>query len=189
MAEENTEKSRKQSFWELVRYAAIAVAIVIPNRMFIAQPFIVSGSSMVPTFQNAEYLIIDEISYRFHEPKRDDVVVFRYPNDTKKFFIKRIIGLPNEKIDIKGSIVTVTNSIHPDGLVLDQPYVENTSSNNTHFELKENEYFVMGDNRTGSYDSRNWGAVSRKLLIGKVFLRLLPISKIGLSPGAYVQAE
>lgn len=187
--EKPKEKFDKKSFWELVRFALIAIAIVIPIRIFIAQPFIVSGSSMVPTFENGQYLIIDEISYRFNDPQRDDVIVFRYPNDTKKFFIKRIIGLPNETVDIKGNTVTVTNKSHPSGLVLDQSFIENTANNDTHFELKDGEYFVMGDNRSASSDSRYWGAVPKNLLIGKVFLRLLPFNKIGILPGSFKQTE
>jgi len=184
-----TEKFDKQSFWELVRFALIAVAIVIPIRMFIAQPFIVSGSSMVPTFEDGQYLIVDEISYRLNEPQRDDVVVFKYPNDTTKFFIKRIIGLPNEIVDIKGTTITITNKEHPKGFILDQSFVKNEADSNTHYELKSGEYFVMGDNRPASSDSRYWGAVSKKLLIGKVFLRLLPVSKIDIFPGSYKQVE
>ena len=153
------EKTKIQSFWELVRFAIVAIAIVIPVRIFIAQPFIVSGSSMVPTFQDGQYLIVDELSYRLSEPKRDDVVIFKYPNDQKKYFIKRIIGLPNEIVDVNGSEVTITNKEYPDGLKLDQPYVKNISEDNKHFELKSNEYFVMGDNRPSSADSRSWGAV------------------------------
>jgi signal peptidase I len=187
--EKTKEKFTKQSFWELVRFALLAIAIVIPIRIFIAQPFVVDGSSMVPTFENGQYLIVDEISYRLSEPKRDDVVVFRYPNDQKKFFIKRIIGLPNETVDIKGTTVTITNKEHPSGFILNQPYIENNADSNTHFELKDDEYFVMGDNRSASSDSRYWGAVPKNLLIGKVFLRLLPISKVGVLPGSYTQAE
>jgi signal peptidase I len=171
-------------FWELFRFAVIAVLIVIPIRVFIAQPFIVSGSSMFPTFENGQYLIIDEISYRFENPERNDVVVFRYPNDTKKFFIKRIIGLPNEIINIKGNEVTIINKENPKGFTLEQPYVKNIANNNMHFELKDNEYFVMGDNRTASSDSRYWGALPKNLLVGKVFLRLLPINKVGFLPGS-----
>ena len=178
------EKFTKQSFWELLRFAVIALVIVIPFRIFIAQPFIVSGSSMVPTFENGEYLIIDEISYRLEEPKRNDVVVFKYPNDTSKFFIKRIIGLPNETIDIKGDTVMITNEANPSGFILEQNYVENKSNDNIHYELKDGEYFVMGDNRSASSDSRYWGAVPEKLLIGKTFLRLFPINKIGILPGS-----
>jgi len=186
--EENPPK-KGQSIWELVRFALIAIAIVVPIRLFVAQPFIVSGSSMVPTFENGQYLIIDEISYRLDSPKRNDVVVFRYPNDTKKFFIKRIIGLPGETVDIKGNEVTITNTENPEGFTLNQPFVKNVANNMTHFELKDNEYFVMGDNRSASSDSRYWGAVPKNLLVGKAFLRLLPISKIGVMPGNYKQAE
>ena len=186
---QKVEKTTKQTFWELVRFAAIAVIIVIPIRVFIAQPFIVSGSSMVPTFENGEYLIVDEISYTLGAIKRNDVVVFKYPNDPTKYFIKRIIGLPNEIVDIKGSAITITNKEHPDGLKLDQPYVKNESQNVTHFELKDGEYFVMGDNRSASSDSRYWGAVPKKLLIGRALVRLLPVNKIDFLPGNYKQVE
>jgi signal peptidase I len=183
------EKFDKKSFWELARFALLALTIVIPIRIYIAQPFIVSGSSMVPTFEDGQYLIIDEISYRLENPQRDDVVVFRYPNDTKKFFIKRIIGLPNETVDIKGNEITITSKDHPNGLKLDQSYIKNDTNSNTHFELKDGEYFVLGDNRSASSDSRYWGAVPKRLLIGKVFLRLLPINKIGILPGDSKQVE
>lgn len=178
-------KTKAQSFWELVRFAILALLIVIPVRAFLAEPFIVSGSSMVPTFNDGNYLIIDKISYRLGNPKRDDVVVFRYPNDHTKFFIKRIIGLPNETVNMKGSTVTITNKDNPKGFELNEPFVKNLTNNVTHQVLKDNEYFVMGDNRSGSSDSRYWGAVTRDLITGKVFLRLLPINKIGVSPGSY----
>lgn len=181
------KKTKGQSFWELVRFVVIALIIVIPVRAFVAEPFVVSGSSMVPTFENGNYLIVDKISYKFSNPQRDDVVVFKYPNDQTKFFIKRIIGLPNETVDIKGSVVTITNAQHPDGFVLNESYVKNIANNTTHFELKSDEYFVMGDNRSGSSDSRYWGAVKRNLLTGKAFLRLLPINKISVLPGQYRQ--
>jgi len=187
--EDNTKKSEGNSFWELARFALLAIAIVIPIRMFIAQPFIVSGSSMVPTFTNGEYLIVDELSYKLGEPERGDVVIFRYPNDQKKFFIKRIIGLPNEIVEIDGSTITITNEETEEKIKLNEPYVKNISENNIRFELRDDEYYVMGDNRTASSDSRYWGAVPKKLLIGKAFLRLLPISKIDLAPGDYKQAE
>lgn len=180
-------KSKSQSFWELVRFALIALAIVVPIRLFIAEPFIVSGASMVPTFENGDYLIIDKISYIVGDPKRNDVVVFRYPGDTSKFFIKRIIGLPNEIVDIKGNDVTITNDQNKEGFKLKQPFVKNTANNETHFVLKSDEYFVMGDNRSASSDSRYWGAVKRNLLTGRALLRLLPVSKINALPGDYKQ--
>ena len=179
----------KESFWELARFALIAIAIVIPVRIFIAQPFVVSGSSMVPTFEDGQYLIIDEISYRLGEPKRDDVVVFRYPNDTKKFFIKRIIGLPNETVEIKGGKIDIFNKENPKGFTLSEPFVKNSTEGNMRFELKDREYFVMGDNRPASSDSRYWGPVKSNLLVGKAFLRLLPVNKIDILPGSYQETE
>jgi len=187
----NIEKKESgwQALWELTRFTIIAIAIVIPIRLFIAQPFVVSGSSMYPTFENGQYLIVDEISYKFKDPQRGDVVIFRYPNDIKKFFIKRIIGLPGEKININGSDVTIFNKENKNGLKLDQPYVKNTSNNDLVLELKENEYYVMGDNRIASSDSRSWGPLEKKLIVGKAFLRLLPINKVSILPGNYKQVE
>jgi signal peptidase I len=179
------QKSKKDSFWELARFALIAVIIVLPIRIFIAQPFIVSGASMDPTFHDGDYLIIDEISYIISEPKRNEVVVFKYPNDKKKFFIKRVIGLPGETVDVKGSVVKITNEEHKQGFELDQEYVKNTSNTEGHYVLKDDEYFVMGDNRIASSDSRYWGPVKRDLIVGKALLRLLPISKIEFKPGHY----
>jgi signal peptidase I len=187
--EKTREKTGAQSFWELVRFAIIALVIVVPVRMLVAEPFIVSGSSMVPTFENGDYLIVDKLSYKLTDPKRDDVVVFRYPNDTTKFFIKRIIGLPNETVDIKGAEITITNTEHKNGFVLDQPFIKSPANNDMHYVLKDDEYFVMGDNRNASSDSRFWGPVNKSLLTGRAFLRLLPINKIGAMPGNYKQAE
>ena len=198
------KKTKAQSFWELVRFAIIALVIVFPIRWFIADPFVVSGLSMFPTFNNGDYLIVDELSYEIGNPQRDDVVVFRYPLDPKndpnrnflarffdpgKYFIKRVIGLPNETIDIKGSVVTITNKEHPEGFTLNEPYVKNTSDDTKHFELKSDEYFVMGDNRSGSSDSRYWGPVKKEFFTGRAFLRLLPINKIGVLPGNFKQNE
>ncbi|MFA6177380.1 MAG: signal peptidase I [Candidatus Paceibacterota bacterium] len=187
--ETEEKKTKWQSFKELLRFAFIALIIVVPIRAFVAEPFIVSGGSMIPTFTNGDYLIIDKISYELSNPKRDDVVVFRYPGDTTKFFIKRVIGLPNETVDIKGNDVTITNNEHPESFKLDQPFVKNISNNEEHIVLKSDEYFVMGDNRSASSDSRAWGPVKRELFTGKAFLRLLPLNKIDLLPGNYKQAE
>jgi signal peptidase I len=180
-------KPKEESGWDLLRFAIIAILVVVPLRLFIAQPFIVSGSSMFPTFQDKNYLIVDELSYHLNDPKRDDVIIFKYPKDTTKYFIKRIIGLPNETVDINGSEVTITNKDHKEGFTLNEPFVKNTSENKTHFELKDNEYFVMGDNRSGSSDSRYWGAVPRNLIVGKALVRLWPVTQIGVLPGKYQQ--
>jgi signal peptidase I len=166
---------------ELLKFAAIAILIVIPIRLFIAQPFIVNGSSMVPTFADGDYLIVDEISYRFKSPERGDVIIFRFPNDPSKFFIKRIIGLPNEIVELEGRRVFITNNSSREELY--EPYVVHPSENNLKIKLGDNEYFVMGDNRAQSSDSRVWGPMPKNFLVGQAFLRLLPIKEIGYLPG------
>ncbi len=176
-------KKDGDSFWDLVKFGILALLIVIPIRLFVAQPFIVSGTSMVPTFHDSEYLIVDELSYRLHHPKRGDVVIFRAPTDTSKFFIKRVIALPTETIEIKGSEVFITNATHPEGTKLAEPYVEHPAYNDLKVTLKEGEYFVMGDNRIASSDSRSWGTLPEKNLIGRAFLRLFPVSQAAVLPG------
>jgi signal peptidase I len=179
------QETRAHSFWEMVRFAILALLIVIPIRTFVAQPFIVSGSSMVPTFHDNEYLIVDELSYRFNDPQRDDVIVFHYPKDTTKFFIKRIIGLPGETVTINGSRITISNNANPQGFVLEEPYVKNESSNEMSTTLNDSEYFVMGDNRIASSDSRVWGTLPKNLIVGRAYIRLLPLNVLSYMPGSY----
>lgn len=176
----------KESIWDLLRFILIAVAIVLPIRILVAQPFIVSGSSMFPTFKDNQYLIVDQISYRFEDPERGDVVIFRFPLDESKFFIKRIIGLPNETIMIENGIVTITD-VNGQMIKLDEPYLETDKESHDSFSaiLKDGEYFVMGDNRIASSDSRSWGLLPRKNVVGKAFLRLLPVTEATINPGAY----
>ncbi len=183
-AEKSKKKSIKQDFFDLVRFTIIVLAIVIPIRVFIAQPFIVNGESMAPTFANGDYLIVDEISYRTSEPERGDVVVFKFPTNTKRFLIKRIIALPGEEVAINGSKITVTQT---DGSLveLDEQYLNGEFSSYGTWKLDEEEYFVLGDNRQASSDSRTWGVLKRDLIIGKTFLRLFPLSGIELHPGAH----
>ena len=171
---------------EIIRFSLIALLIVLPIRMFIAQPFIVSGASMEQTFSTNEYLIVDQVSYRFEEPERGDVIVFRYPKDPSKFFIKRIIGIPGDTIDIDGNVITLTNETYADGVVIEEPYVLSMSPNTTLTEiLGDEEYFVMGDNRDASSDSRMWGVLQRDKIIGRAFLRLFPFTKLSVFPGEY----
>ena len=177
---------------EVFKFALIAFLIVIPIRVYIAQPFLVSGSSMNPTFLNGNYLIIDEISYRFNEPRRGDVIVFKFPEDPSKFFIKRIIGLPGDSVEIKNGEVFITNTndaseSSPDSATykLQEDYVINKSFGDFSPRLlAEDEYFVMGDNRPSSSDSRFWGALPKKLIKGRALLRLFPINKLGVFPGS-----
>lgn len=176
---------QKSSLWEFVRYAVIALVIVIPFRIFIAQPYVVSGSSMDPTFKDADYLIVDQISKRFEEPQREAVVIIRYPKDTSKFFIKRLIGFPGETIEIKNGVVTIYNEENKSGLKLSEPYVVYQKNENFSAKLGNDEYFVMGDNRAGSSDSRAWGTLPKKYIIGRPIIRLLPVNKIDLWPGIF----
>lgn len=179
-------EKKEHPITEIIRFSLIALLIVFPIRMFVAQPFIVSGASMQETFQNGEYLIVDQVTYRFEEPERGDVIVFRYPRDPSKFFIKRVIGVPGDEISIEGNIVTITNAAHPDGSVLNEPYVSSMQPNTfLEEELGDGEYFVMGDNRDQSSDSRMWGVLQERNIVGRALVRLFPIQEAELLPGLF----
>lgn len=182
------ENEKKESLVrEIFRFAFFALIIVLPVRMFIAQPFIVSGASMETTFFTNEYLIVDQLTYHFEEPMRGDVIVFRYPKDPSKFFIKRVIGLPGDSVQIEGSEVTITNTDHPEGMLLDETYVHSMRPGATVSEtLGADEYFVMGDNRDASSDSRAWGVLQRDHIVGRAFVRLFPVTRADVWPGKYV---
>ncbi len=175
------EKNERENFWkELGKLILLALVIVIPFRLYVAQPFIVDGESMDPTFKTGHYLIVDEVSYRFTEPERGSVIVFKYPKDPKKQFIKRIIGLPRETVSLTNGVVTIINSENPEGFLLDEPYVVFKKDDTLKHTLGEGEYFVMGDNRARSADSRIWGALPEANIIGRPIVRLYPPS---LFPG------
>ena len=184
---QQTKTEKKESFlgdWnEWLKLALIAVFIVIPFRLYIAQPFIVDGASMDPTFKDGQYLIVDEISYRFNLPERGSVLIFKYPKDPSKYFIKRIIGLPGETVNVKDGKVTIVNNDNPKGFTLNEPYIKLPKIDNSSYTLSASEYWVMGDNRAGSADSRIWGPLKRDMISGRAWLRLLPIDKIGFLPG------
>ncbi|MEK7460422.1 MAG: signal peptidase I [Patescibacteria group bacterium] len=184
-----TEKkhSFKDDILETIRFIIIALIIVIPIRVYIAQPFIVSGASMNPTFETKQYLIVDEISYHVGDPVRGDVVIFKYPKNPKQYFIKRTIGLPGETVIVdENGLVTIKN-IDGTTFILDEPYVKYSKGDNVELTLGPDEYFMMGDNRAGSFDSRSWGPVSRDLIIGRAFLRLFPFSETSVFPGEFKQ--
>lgn len=168
--------------WELAKIIIISLLIVLPIRLFIAQPFIVRGASMEPNFHEGEYLIIDEVSYHMREPVRGEVIVFRYPQDTSQFFIKRIIGLPGETVRISGGKVTIINNRYPDGFILDEDYLPASAATTPDQEVivGADKFFVMGDNRAYSSDSRRWGMLDEKYLIGRALVRLWPPAEIGI---------
>ncbi len=182
---ENKQNWYQKSFIkDLLSFAAIIVFVVIPFRIFIAQPYLVDGSSMDPTFKSSEYLIVDQLSFRLGDPERGDVIVFRFPLNPKEFFIKRVIGLPNETVLITPGGVTIKNKENPEGFNLEEKYVVFKKTDSMNFTLGDNEYFVMGDNRGASADSRLWGSVPRKNIMGKPFVALFPVDKIRLFPGS-----
>ena len=188
--------SNKKSLWasmvEWIKVIVIALIISLPIRYFIAEPFIVQGASMDPTFATNQFLIVDRLSYRFENPQRGDVIVFEYPNNPRIYYIKRIIGLPGETITMKDGNITITNhndaaftAANPNGLTLDEPYIEDIhkSHDDLSTTLDKDNYFVMGDNRLQSSDSRAWGDLNRNLIIGQPFVRLLPLPSISIWPG------
>jgi len=163
---------------ETLKMAVLAFLIVLPIRFFLFQPFIVSGSSMFPNFESGDYLLIDEISYRFRKPERGEVIVFRAPPDPSARYIKRIIGLPGETIVIKDGKVSISNIT--EHFILDEPYLGNLEiGDEIEMSLNNEEYFVMGDNRLFSSDSRTWGPLSKRNIIGRAIFRAFPLSRIG----------
>ena len=181
------KQPQKDNFiWDLVKFTVGALLIVIVIRTFVAQPFIVSGLSMYPTFDDKNYLIIDELSYDFIAPARGDVLVFRYPNDPSIFYIKRIIGLPGEKLVSNGGIITVyQNASSTAGKTLNEPYIESDHRDYDSWSivLGPSQYWMMGDNRNESSDSRVWGPLNRSFFIGRPILRMYPFGSIGILPG------
>lgn len=167
--------------WEVAEVVLISLVTVFLIRTFLAQPFLVSGASMEPNFSSGNYLLVDEITYRFREPKRGEVVVFRYPKNPDTFFIKRVIGLPNERVAAEGGKIAVEG---PDGtrLTIEEKYLPLLTKTPGTFEitLGPDEYFVLGDNRSYSFDSRSWGPVKRSEIVGIARLRVFPLRDIGI---------
>ncbi len=180
------------SIWEIVKIFIVAAIIVIPVRYFLFQPFIVKGESMEPNFKNGDYLIVDELSYRFREPKRGEVIVFRYPQDFEvgilgKFLgwggqpllIKRIIGLPGEVVEIKDGKITISKG-SLSHVLGEEDYLPSSlvTFGDMRVSLREKEYFMLGDNRPFSLDSRRFGILSEEKIIGRVVLRAWPLDSL-----------
>lgn len=195
-------KNKLKIVLETLRWLVPTVLLFFFIRFYIFQPLIVSGDSMFPTFKNGQYFLADEVSYRFEDPKRGDVIVFYDPckqsdfrhlpcSTGAKIIIKRIIALPGETIFVDGEKVTIKNAAHPDGFTLDEPYLKGIKPGTmtAPLMLDENSYFVMGDNRPVSYDSRFWGALDKKYIIGRPLVRLFPPNTISLFPGTTEHLE
>ena len=168
-----------RNVWETAKVFLVSLAIIIPVRAYVVQPFFVRGASMAPTFSDGEYLIIDELSYDIHlRPlQRGDVIVFRYPLDHSQYYIKRIIGLPGERFRVAGGQVTIFSERFPNGIVLDESsYLppSGTTDGKVDVQLRSNEVFILGDNRSHSSDSRTWGPLPTDLIIGRAWVRAFP---------------
>ena len=181
----------RSSFWstivDIVETIVVAAAIFIVVYLFLLQPHQVKGASMKPSFNDGEYILTDKISYRFSEPRRGDVVVFKAPTNPDVDFIKRIVALPGEKLEIKNNKIIIYNNENPKGFTLSEPYqVMAPIAGGAHVqegnivEVPTGNYFVFGDNRTHSFDSREWGPLPRKSIIGKAWLRYWPLSKMAI---------
>jgi signal peptidase I len=179
MNPEPSQQPPQENFWkDLIKFAITAGVIIISVRAFIAEPFIVSGASMDPTFASGQYLIVDELSYHFKTPARGDVVIFKYPKNQSVYFIKRIIGLPGETVSSQDGVISITDSNGSETKTLPETYLtaDRKSLDSFTETLGSTEYFVMGDNRNQSSDSRAWGPLDRGLIVGRPVLRLMPPS-------------
>lgn len=180
-------------FIEIVKIFILAIVVILPIRMFLFQPFFVQGASMEPNFEDGQYLIINELGYKetdlrvakvhsFKEISRGEVIVFRYPLNPKQFFIKRVIGLPGERIKVSKGFVYIYNEVNPNGFKLEENYLPEglLTKGDNDYAIKEDEYFVMGDNRNHSSDSRMWGPIKDNNVIGRVLLRAWPLNSAEL---------
>jgi signal peptidase I len=166
--------------WEISKLTVIALLIVVPIRYYVFQPFIVKGQSMEPNFENGDYLIVDELSYHLRAPQRGEVIVFKYPLDPSQRYIKRIIGLPGETVEIKDGKIDIYRENSEVKILDELTYLPSftQTEGNIRITLNRNEYFVLGDNRLGmsSYDSRRWGSLPRENIIGRVVIRAWPVA-------------
>lgn len=167
--------------WEMIKVVAISLAIILPIRYFLVQPFYVKGASMEPNYHDYEYLIIDELTYRFHQPQRGDVIVMRNPSNTHEYFIKRVTGLPGEVITISQGHVAI-NGVDLDEAGYLEDSVKTYTSGAATVTLQPQQYFVLGDNRPVSHDSRRFGPVDESEFIGRVWVRAWPLSRFGVFP-------
>lgn len=163
-------------FWEVIEVLAVALVSFFLIRSLVVLPFVVDGPSMEPTFYSHQYVLVDEVTYKFREPERGEVIVFKNPRNEAEFYIKRIIGLPGEQITITDEAVEIN------GVKLDESYIDvkNGMTEKQSRTLKDDEYFMMGDNRPQSFDSRGWGPLDKKGIIGIVRLRFLPFNSLTL---------
>ncbi len=183
----NIKKKKKKfspffSFvFDLLKLIIIAFLIVWPIHKFIFQPFYVIGPSMEPSFYDQDYLIIDKISYILDKPERGDVAIFISPKNNNNYLIKRVVGLPGERIVIKSDKIRIFNKEHPDGMILNESYLNAGTQTRGKIDqkLEPGQYYMLGDNRNMSLDSRSFGPVKEKNIIGQAWLRGWPLKEAG----------
>lgn len=191
-------KSFGHFFVDIIETVVVSAAIFVILYLFVMQPHRVEGESMYPTFHTKDFIFTEKVTYRFNEPKRGDIVVFKPPGDKYqgKELIKRIIALPGEKIKVEAGQVTIYNQDNPNGRVLQEDYLKPSVRTDTQAFLREGEvkelgadqYIVMGDNRGNSSDSRYFGPITKEEIVGRAFVRLLPLNKMSLINGASFKA-
>jgi len=166
--------------FEVFKIVVISLLIVVPVRYFVVQPFLVKGMSMTPNFEDNEYLLVNEMVVRLGKIHRGDVIVFHYPKNPSNFFIKRVIGLPGEEVVIRDGWIKIISSKYPQGRILNESsYLGSRTYTGGELDIKldKDEYFVLGDNRGASFDSRQWGPLDRRYVVGRVWLRVWPFQK------------
>ena len=170
-----------KSWFSLAKSFDIVLVVGLLFKAFILQPFIVEGSSMEPNFHDKEIMLVDKISYHLREPQRGDIVIFEAPKNPEDDYIKRIIALPGETVQIAKGKVFIN------GVILSEDYlpsgqITNNETSSVLFSqtLKTNEYFTLGDNRDNSYDSRAWGVLPKANIVGRAWWNIYPFSYFGL---------
>lgn len=170
------------SWWQIVRGIDILLILGLLFRFFVLQPYIIEGPSMETNFYDNEYILVNQMTYRIHPPERGDVIVFKYPKDPSEDYIKRIIGLPGETVEIKNGSVYINGNKMNEGYLKpnETTIVQADKEATLETVLGNDEYFVLGDNRYHSSDSRDWGILPKKNIIGKAWFAIYPFKYKGL---------
>lgn len=181
----NEKFSFFEFIWDLLKTAIVVVVVAFAVKFFLLQPYIVDGNSMLPNFDDQECLLVEKVSYRFNSPKRGDVIVFHPPGQNSINYIKRIVGLPNERVEILENKIKIYNNKYPDGIFLDESYIPNnyltvSDKKDGLYSVGNDQYFVLGDNREHSSDSREWGNLPKTNILGKAWLEIYPFKNFDL---------
>ena len=170
-----------KSWFQIAKGVDILLVIGLLFRAFVMVPYLVEGPSMQPNYHDRQYLLINQLTYKLRSPERGETIIFHFPKDTSQDYIKRIIGLPGETIEIADCRVKINSQIMVEDYLLPNQCTEteNGQSSET-VTLEQNQYFVMGDNRDQSSDSRSWGVVPKKNIVGRAWYSIYPFSYFGL---------